>query len=70
MPVTRIHTMLRANRGEIVSRVARTARAMGIRTISIYSDADANAPYLQSCDVAVAIGGEHPADSYLSVEKI
>lgn len=70
MPVTRIHTLLIANRGEIVSRVARTARAMGIRTISIYSDADANAPYLQSCDVAVAIGGEHPADSYLSVEKI
>ena len=70
MPLTRIHTLLIANRGEIVSRVARTAREMGIRTVAVYSDADANAPYLQSCDVAVAIGGERPADCYLSIEKI
>ena len=70
MPLNRIHTLLIANRGEIVNRVARTARAMGIRTIAVYSDADANAPYLQSCDVAVAIGGERPADSYLSMEKL
>ncbi len=70
MHLNRIHTLLIANRGEIVSRVARTARAMGIRAIAVYSDADANAPYLQSCDVAVAIGGERPADSYLSIEKI
>jgi geranyl-CoA carboxylase alpha subunit len=70
MPLNRIHTLLIANRGEIVNRVARTARAMGIRTITVYSDADANAPYLQSCDVAAAIGGERPADSYLSIEKL
>ena len=70
MHLNRIHTLLIANRGEIVSRVARTARAMGIRAIAVYSDADANAPYLQSCDVAVAIGGERPADSYLSMEKL
>ena len=70
MPFTRIHTLLIANRGEIVSRVARTARDMGIRTVAVYSDADATAPYIQSCDVAVAIGGKRPADSYLSIEKI
>jgi len=70
MPVTRLHTLLIANRGEIVSRVARTAHHLGIRTVAVYSDADINAPYLHSCDQAIAIGGERPADSYLSIEKI
>ena len=70
MPLTRIHTLLIANRGEIVSRVARTAREMGIRSIAVFSDADAGAPFLQSCDLSICIGGERPADSYLSVEKI
>ena len=65
-----IHKLLIANRGEIVSRVARTARAMGIQTIAVYSDADRHAPYLHSCDTAIGIGGERPADSYLSFDKL
>ena len=70
MTQARFHTLLIANRGEIVTRVARTARAMGIRTVAVYSDADADAPYVQSCDLSFAIGGERPVDSYLSIEKI
>jgi len=70
MTQARFHTLLIANRGEIVTRVARTARAMGIRTVAVYSDADAGAPYVQSCDLSFAIGGERPVDSYLSIEKI
>ena len=70
MPLTRFQTLLIANRGEIVSRVARTARNMGIRTVAVYSDADRHAPYLHSCDVAVSIGGERPADSYLLFDKL
>ena len=50
-------TLLIANRGEIACRVAATARRLGIRTVAVYSDADANARHVAACDVAVHIGG-------------
>ena len=62
--------ILIANRGEIACRVAATARRMGIRTVAVYSDADANAKHTQSCDEAVHIGGSSPKDSYLRWERI
>ena len=63
-------TLLIANRGEIVARVARSARALGIRTVAVFSDADRDAPFVHSCDTAVGIGGERPADSYLRIDAI
>lgn len=62
--------ILIANRGEIAIRVARTARAMGVRTVAVYSDADAQAAHVAACDEAVHIGGAAPADSYLRGERI
>lgn len=59
------NTLLIANRGEIACRIAATARRMGIRTVAIYSDADANAQHVAAADVAVHIGGPEPRDSYL-----
>jgi 3-methylcrotonyl-CoA carboxylase alpha subunit len=58
-------SVLIANRGEIAVRIARTCRALGIRSIAIYSDADAGALHSRVCDQAVAIGGVAPRDSYL-----
>ncbi len=63
-------TLLIANRGEIVARVARTARRMGIATVAIASDADRGAPYLATCDHAVSIGGERAVDSYLRIDAV
>ncbi|NMM80296.1 3-methylcrotonyl-CoA carboxylase [Acidovorax sp. SRB_14] len=62
--------ILIANRGEIACRVAATARRMGIRTVAVYSDADARAKHVAVCDEAVHIGGSAPQDSYLRWEKI
>ena len=62
--------ILIANRGEIAIRVARTARAMGVRTVAVYSDADAQAAHVAACDEAVHIGGAAPADSYLRGDRI
>ncbi len=62
--------ILIANRGEIACRVAATARRMGIKTVAVYSDADANAKHVQVCDEAVHIGGSAPKDSYLRWERI
>src|SRR6056297_2938940 len=63
-------TILIANRGEIACRVMETARAMGVRTVAIYSDADRGAKHVQMADVAVHIGGSAPAESYLRGEAI
>lgn len=63
-------TLLIANRGEIACRVAATARRLGIRTVAVYSDADANARHVKACDVAVPIGGSEPRDSYLRADVI
>jgi 3-methylcrotonyl-CoA carboxylase alpha subunit len=59
--------ILIANRGEIACRVAATARRMGMRTVAVYSDADAKRPHVQACDEAVHIGGNAPRDSYLQL---
>ncbi|HXF47028.1 MAG TPA: biotin carboxylase N-terminal domain-containing protein, partial [Burkholderiaceae bacterium] len=63
-------SLLIANRGEIALRIARAARALGLRTIAVYSDADRDAPHVRGCDDAVAIGGLRPADSYLRIDKL
>ena len=62
--------LLIANRGEIASRIASTARRMGIRTVAIYSDVDRDGLHVEACDEAVAIGGTSSADSYLRIDKV
>ncbi|MEN9538485.1 MAG: hypothetical protein RLZZ126_720 [Pseudomonadota bacterium] len=62
--------ILIANRGEIACRVATTARRMGVKTVAVYSDADARAKHVAACDEAVHIGGNAPKDSYLRWERI
>lgn len=62
--------ILIANRGEIACRVAATARRLGIRTVAVYSDADAQSKHVAACDEAVHIGGSAPAESYLRGERI
>ncbi len=62
--------ILIANRGEIACRVAATARRLGIRTVAVYSDVDANAQHVLACDEAVHIGANAPKESYLRGERI
>ncbi|WP_076998549.1 acetyl/propionyl/methylcrotonyl-CoA carboxylase subunit alpha [Variovorax sp. KK3] len=62
--------ILIANRGEIACRVAATARRMAIRTVAVYSDADAHANHVHACDESVHLGGSAPKESYLRWEKI
>jgi 3-methylcrotonyl-CoA carboxylase alpha subunit len=62
--------ILIANRGEIACRVARTARRMGIRTVAVYSDADADALHVESCDEAYRLGPAAPRESYLNADAI
>ena len=68
--MTRFDSVLIANRGEIVTRIARTARALGHKTIAVASAIDAHAPHTEACDAVVPIGGERPADSYLRIDKV
>ncbi|MBE3563483.1 MAG: biotin carboxylase [Hydrogenibacillus schlegelii] len=63
-------TLLIANRGEIARRIIRTARAMGLRTVAVYSDADREAPHVREADEAVRIGPPPARESYLNVPAI
>lgn len=62
--------ILIANRGEIACRVAATCKRLGIKSVAVYSDADAHAKHVAACDEAVHIGGDAAADSYLRGERI
>jgi 3-methylcrotonyl-CoA carboxylase alpha subunit len=66
----RFRTLLIANRGEIACRVIRTARAMGLRTVAVYSEADANAMHVAEADEAVLLGPARARDSYLNIERV
>ena len=65
-----ISRLLIANRGEIAVRIARTAHRLGMSTVGVYSEPDANALHVDSVDVAVALGGATPAESYLRGDAI
>ena len=70
MPSGLMRSLLIANRGEIACRIIRTARAVGIRTVAVYSDADRNALHVRVADDAVHIGPSPAAESYLVGAKI
>ena len=63
-------TVLVANRGEIACRVIRTLLALGIRSVAVYSDADAGARHVREADAAVRIGPAAAAESYLNLEAV
>jgi acetyl/propionyl-CoA carboxylase alpha subunit len=65
-----ISSVLIANRGEIARRIIRTARELGVRTIAVYSEADANAPFVMEADAAILIGPAPAKESYLDPKKI
>jgi 3-methylcrotonyl-CoA carboxylase alpha subunit len=65
-----ISSLLIANRGEIACRIIRTARRLGVRTVAVYSDADAKALHVRQADAAVHIGASPARESYLVGEKI
>jgi acetyl-CoA carboxylase biotin carboxylase subunit len=65
-----IGSLLIANRGEIARRIIRTARRLGVRTIAVYSEADADLPFVAEADEAVPIGPANPALSYRNAEVI
>jgi propionyl-CoA carboxylase alpha chain len=65
-----ITTLLVANRGEIARRIMRTASAMGIATVAVYSDGDAGAPHAREADRAVALPGRTAAQTYLNIEAL
>jgi acetyl-CoA/propionyl-CoA carboxylase biotin carboxyl carrier protein len=69
-PTPLFGTVLVANRGEIACRVIRTLRALGIRSVAVYSDADAGARHVREADVAVRIGPAAATESYLKIEAI
>ncbi len=63
-------TVLIANRGEIARRIIRSAKALGMRTVAVYSDADRAAPHVREADVAVRLGPAAPRESYLDIDRI
>ncbi|MXZ13893.1 MAG: ATP-grasp domain-containing protein [Acidimicrobiales bacterium] len=65
-----IRRLLVANRGEIARRVFRTAHSMGISTVAVYAEGDAEAPFVTDADLSVPLGGRTAVDSYLSIDKV
>src|SRR5262249_11594105 len=65
-----LRSVLIANRGEIACRIARTAKHLGMRTIAVYSQADAGAMHTRLCDEAYLIGDPEPRASYLAIEHL
>jgi acetyl-CoA carboxylase, biotin carboxylase subunit len=65
-----IESVLIANRGEIARRIIRTARRLGVRTIAVHSEADADLPFVAEADEAVLLGPANPAQSYRNIEAI
>ncbi len=65
-----IRRLLVANRGEIARRIIRTAHEMGMSTVAVYADGDAEAPYVRDADTAIALKGRTPGETYLDVEKV
>src|SRR5215510_16279561 len=63
-------SVLIANRGEIAVRIARTATRLGMRTVAVYSEADAGALHTRVCDEAVLVGPAPPSESYLAIDKL
>lgn len=68
--MTELTSILVANRGEIALRIMRTARTMGLRSIAVYTEADANSPHVAFADRAICIGAGPVADSYLNADKL
>ncbi len=68
--ITPIRKLLIANRGEIASRVIRTARALDIGTVAVFSDPDEGLPFVRDADEAVRLPGSAPAETYLNAEAL
>ena len=70
MKTTLFKSILIANRGEIASRIIRTCKKMGVRSIAIYSEVDREALFVKQADTAICLGGNSPSESYLNQDKI